>query len=193
MTCYRESPGVCCKRAHQSQLLGGEEDLGHLFSESESHSVISNSLWPHGLYSPWNSLGQNIGVGSLSFLLGTLPNPGIEPRSPTLQVDSLPAEPQGKPSCLFKSHAIRLGFSGVSCAQHSTWYLDGEVLVRWNVWTAMSSASRVSQLRVGFQLKGTQSVLLRLALVITFCPLPSSSNLFQLRPAPLWGSCSLFQ
>ena len=26
-----------------------------------------------------------------------LPHPGIEPRSPTLQVDSLPAEPQGKP------------------------------------------------------------------------------------------------
>ena len=28
---------------------------------------------------------------------GDLPNPGIEPGSPTLQVDSLPAEPQGKP------------------------------------------------------------------------------------------------
>ena len=28
---------------------------------------------------------------------GDLPNPGIEPRSPTLQSDSLPAEPQGKP------------------------------------------------------------------------------------------------
>ena len=27
---------------------------------------------------------------------GDLPNPGIEPRSPTLQVDSLPAEPQRK-------------------------------------------------------------------------------------------------
>ena len=27
---------------------------------------------------------------------GYLPNPGIKPRSPTLQVDSLPAEPQGK-------------------------------------------------------------------------------------------------
>ena len=27
---------------------------------------------------------------------GDLPNPGIEPRSPTLQVDFLPAEPQGK-------------------------------------------------------------------------------------------------
>ena len=29
--------------------------------------------------------------------LGDLPNPGIEPRSPTLQADSLPAEPPGKP------------------------------------------------------------------------------------------------
>ena len=28
---------------------------------------------------------------------GYLPNPGIEPRSPALQADSLPAEPQGKP------------------------------------------------------------------------------------------------
>ena len=28
---------------------------------------------------------------------GDPPNPGIEPRSPTLQVDSLPAKPPGKP------------------------------------------------------------------------------------------------
>ena len=28
---------------------------------------------------------------------GDLPNPGMEPRSPTLQADSLPAEPPGKP------------------------------------------------------------------------------------------------
>ena len=27
---------------------------------------------------------------------GDLPNPGIEPRCPALQMDSLPAEPQGK-------------------------------------------------------------------------------------------------
>ena len=31
----------------------------------------SPALWPHGLYSPWNSLGQNIGVGSLSLLQGS--------------------------------------------------------------------------------------------------------------------------
>ena len=60
-------------------------------SESESRSVMSDSLRPHGLYSLWNSPGQNPGVGSLSLLQG------IKPRSPSLQVDSLPAEPQGKP------------------------------------------------------------------------------------------------
>ena len=31
---------------------------------------------------------------------GDLPNPGIEPRSPTLQVDSLSSEPPGKPTCM---------------------------------------------------------------------------------------------
>ena len=36
--------------------------------ESESRSVVSDSLLPHGLYSLWNSSGQNTGVGSL-FLL----------------------------------------------------------------------------------------------------------------------------
>ena len=30
-------------------------------------------------------------------------NPGIEPTSPALEADSLPAEPQGKPSCLESS------------------------------------------------------------------------------------------
>ena len=33
--------------------------------------------------------------------LGDLPNPGIEPRSPTLQADSLMPEPPGKPGLIF--------------------------------------------------------------------------------------------
>jgi len=33
-----------------------------------SHSVVSDSLWPHGVYSPWNSPARNTGVGSCSFL-----------------------------------------------------------------------------------------------------------------------------
>ena len=44
--------------------------------ESERHSVVSNSLPPHGLYSPWNSPGQNTGLGSLSLLQGIFPTQG---------------------------------------------------------------------------------------------------------------------
>ena len=58
---------------------------------------MSDSLRPQGLYSPWDSPGQNTGVGRLSLLQGDPPNPGIKPRSLTLQADSLPAKPPGKP------------------------------------------------------------------------------------------------
>ena len=40
---------------------------------SESCSILSNFLRPHGLYSPWNSPGQNTGVGSLSLLCWIFP------------------------------------------------------------------------------------------------------------------------
>ena len=65
--------------------------------ESESRLVMSDSLQPHGLHSPWNSPGQNTGVGRLSLLQGIFPTQGSEPRSPTLQADSLPGEPPRKP------------------------------------------------------------------------------------------------
>ena len=42
-------------------------------------SVLSDSLQPHGLYSPWNSLGQNAGVGSLSLLQGIFATQGSKP------------------------------------------------------------------------------------------------------------------
>ena len=51
-------------------------------SESESSSVISNSLGSHRLYSPWNSPGQNTGVGSLSLLQGIFPTQGSNPGLP---------------------------------------------------------------------------------------------------------------
>ena len=75
--------------------------------ESESCSVLSDSLPPHGVYSPWNFPGQNTGVGSLSSLQEIFPTQGSNPGLPhcrrffTTQVshiagDSLPAESQGK-------------------------------------------------------------------------------------------------
>ena len=47
--------------------------LYYQFVESESCPVVSDSLWPHELCSPWNSPGQNTGVGSLSLLQGIFP------------------------------------------------------------------------------------------------------------------------
>ena len=61
--------------------------------ERESRSVVSDSLRPHGLHSPWNSPGQNTGVGSLSLLQG------IFPTLVSLIAGRffLPAEPPGVP------------------------------------------------------------------------------------------------
>ena len=50
--------------------------------ESEIRSVVSDSLRPQGLYSPWNSSGQNTGVGSLSLLQGIFPTQGLNPGLP---------------------------------------------------------------------------------------------------------------
>ena len=64
-----------------TMILGRSQLLRRRFLESESHLVVSNSLRPHRLYSPWNSPGQNTGVDSLSLPQGIFPtqdsNPGL--------------------------------------------------------------------------------------------------------------------
>ena len=66
----------------QTEALYTEEETEDQRSESESHSVVSNSLRPHGLNSPWHSPGRNIGVGSLSVLQGIFPTQGLNPDLP---------------------------------------------------------------------------------------------------------------
>ena len=63
-----------------------------------SCSVVSNSLrcrglWPARLLCPWGFSRQEYCSGSPCPPPGDLPNPGTEPRSPTLQADSLLSEP----------------------------------------------------------------------------------------------------
>ena len=67
-----------------------------------SHSVMSHSLWPHGLQPirplcPWGFSRQEYWSASPCRSPGDFPNPGIESRSLTLQVDSILSEPAGKP------------------------------------------------------------------------------------------------
>ena len=56
---------------------------------------------------------------------GDLPNPGIKPRSPTLQADSLPTEPPGKPSggrgALLLIQSCKLGVSQVQVPYVRCW------------------------------------------------------------------------
>ena len=86
-----------------------ETELGHLqrcgwtlsLSWVLSRSVVSNSatLWTVAarLLCPWGFSRQESCSGWPCAPPGDLPKPGIEPRSPTLQVDSLLSEAPGKP------------------------------------------------------------------------------------------------
>ena len=60
-------------------LIPGIQQSESVIHESEGRPVTSNFLQPHGLYSPWNSPGQNTGVGSLSLLQGIFPTQGSNP------------------------------------------------------------------------------------------------------------------
>ena len=96
---------------YPSHSLSGDNlsDMNKISNaEKKSRSVVSDSLWPHGLYSPWDSPGQNTGVGSLPLLQEIFPTQ--ESNLGLLHcADSLPAELPGEPQVmqnwtLFQSH-----------------------------------------------------------------------------------------
>ena len=66
-------------------------------------SVISDSLWPHGLQHarllcPWHFPEKNAGVGCHFLLQGILPTQGSNPGLLHWQAGSLLSEPPGKPT-----------------------------------------------------------------------------------------------
>ena len=64
--------------AEEAKVEWFYEDLQDVL-ESESPSVMSDSVRPHGLYNPWNSPGQNTGVSRLSLLQGIFSTQGSNP------------------------------------------------------------------------------------------------------------------
>ena len=81
-------------------ILLSPEVNWEVWSESVSHSVMSDSLRLHSL--PGSSVRGNLQARILEWVAmpsppGDLPNPGIELWSPALHADSLPSEPSGKP------------------------------------------------------------------------------------------------
>jgi len=96
------STGLCPAHSSWPGLL----IFSCVLDSTESHSVVSNSLQSQGIVH--GILQARILEMVAVFFSRDLPNPGIEPRSPALQVDSLPAEPQEEPQILSNS-------VGVSC------------------------------------------------------------------------------
>ena len=81
-------------------------------SESVIHSVMFNSIIPWTVACQaalsMEFFSKNIGVGIPVSTPGDRPNPGIKPRSPTLQVDSLTTELSGKPNVATRKFKISL-------------------------------------------------------------------------------------
>ena len=96
-----------------------------------SHRVVSDSLQPHGLQPtrllcPWGFSRQEYWSGLPCPPPRNLPKSGIEPTSATLQVDSLPSEPPGKPK---NTEAGTLSIlQGIFQTQESNW---GLLHCRW--------------------------------------------------------------
>ena len=63
-------------------IVSLEPFMSYIYCEGESRSVVSDSLRPHGLYTPWNSPGQSTEVGSYSFLQRIFPTQGSYPGLP---------------------------------------------------------------------------------------------------------------
>ena len=106
----------CRRILYQLSYQGSPE------SESESRSVMSDSLRPHGLYSPWNSPGQKTGVGSLPLLQEIFPTQGSNPGLPHCRQILYQRSPQGSPRILervaypFSSRSFRSrNWTGIFC------------------------------------------------------------------------------
>ena len=73
---------------------------------SEGHSVVSNSLRLHRLYSPWNSPGQNTGVGILSLLQVIFLTQGSNPGLPHYRQILYQLSHKGSPPRVKPAHSI---------------------------------------------------------------------------------------
>ena len=111
-------------------------------------SVVSNSLRPHGLYSPQNSPDQNTGVGSLSLLQGIFPTQGSKPGLPYCRQILYQLSHQGSPRILeWVAYPFSSGSSwprnhtGVSCIAGGFFtnraIREAPFLFQWSLYTVL--------------------------------------------------------
>ena len=123
----REKSRSWTRKNQGQEKMATEDDIVgwyHWLNEhvSESHSAVSKSLQTHGLYSHWNSPGQNTEVSSLSLLQGIFPTQGLKPGLPHCRWILYQLSHQGSPRTLeWVTYPFSSGSSqprnpyGVSC------------------------------------------------------------------------------
>ena len=117
--CDLPNPGIeLGSPALQTDALSSEP----LGKPSEIHSVMSDSLRPQGLYSPWDSPGQNTGADNLSLLQGIFPTQGSNPDLPHCRQILCQLSHKGSPrilewvACPFSSRSsLPRNWTQVSC------------------------------------------------------------------------------
>ena len=78
------------------------------------HLFVTPLTIAYRLLPPWDSPGKSTGVGCHFPSPGDLPNPGIEPGSPTFQADALTYEPPWKPMYSIMSSTNSESFTSFS-------------------------------------------------------------------------------
>ena len=124
---------------------------------SESCSVVSNSLQPHGLQSPWNSPGQNTAEGSLSLLQWIFPTQGLNSGLPHYRRILYQLSHKGSPRILewvaypFSSRSSRpRNRTGVSC-------ISGGFFTNWAIREALAIHQPRLQQFVNWELPDVQA------------------------------------
>ena len=156
----------------------------------KSRSVVSNSLWPHGLYSPWNSPYQNTGVGSHSLLQGIFPtqrsNPGLQHCRWILYQLSHQGSPIWKEGLLFQQEGLPTArwtskSSAISClnvrhADEQTWWCTSICIAYHCCSVQVSPYAPVTKSGLSQQLQWDK--------IWTICPLTHHPNTPTLGPEP---------
>ena len=82
-SCATSTPGLHWDKPKSSRADSGANPCVWLTcSEVKVAQSCPTLCDPHGLYSPWNTLGQNTEVGSLSLLQGIFSSLGLNPGLP---------------------------------------------------------------------------------------------------------------
>ena len=93
---------------------GLEHSILRKWSKIECYSVMSDSMQPHGLHSPWNSPGQVLEWVDFPSL-GDLPKPGLNPGLPNWRQILYQLSHKGSPLLTFKIYIWSPFLDTVSC------------------------------------------------------------------------------